>query len=120
MSIVTDKIKQLEQQIQLLKQEESGLSKSRDYMIGKVLVYGNALILCKEIKEVISTECFTLKGIYVNKKSLDINTKFELTYSAKVTPLYYSIRSNKEEQEWLDDFISTMKKCFENLIKKYE
>ena len=106
-----------ESQIEILKQEQSGLDKSKNYLIGKVLVYGNALILCKEIVSVISPEWFILKGIYVNKKTLDIDTKFELTYRQNVTPLYYSKRSNKEEQEWLDDFTDTMKKCFDSLLK---
>ena len=115
-----EQISYYEQQIEILKQEQSGLDKSKNYLIGKVLVYGNALILCKEIVSVISPEWFILKGIYVNKKTLDIDTKFELTYRQKVTPLYYSKRSNKEEQEWLNDFTVTMKKCFDNLLKKYE
>ena len=110
-----EQISYYEQQIEILKQEQSGLDKSKNYLIGKVLVYGNALILCKEIVSVISPEWFILKGIYVNKKTLDIDTKFELTYRQKVTPLYYSKRSNKEEQEWLNDFTVTMKKCFDNL-----
>ena len=112
-----EQISYYEQQIEILKQEQSGLDKSKNYLIGKVLVYGNALILCKEIVSVISPEWFILKGIYVNKKTLDIDTKFELTYRQKVTPLYYSKRSNKEEQEWLDDFTETMKKCFDSLLK---
>ena len=112
-----EQISYYEQQIEILKQEQSGLDKSNNYLIGKVLVYGNALILCKEIVSVISPEWFILKGIYVNKKTLDIDTKFELTYRQNVTPLYYSKRSNKEEQEWLDDFTETMKKCFDNLLK---
>ena len=115
-----EQISYYEQQIEILKQEQSGLDKSKNYLIGKVLVYGNALILCKEIVSVISPEWFILKGIYVNKKTLDIDTMFELTYRQKVTPLYYSKRSNKEEQEWLNDFTETMKKCFENLLKKYD
>ena len=109
-----------EQQIEILKQEQSGLDKSKNYLIGKVLVYGNALILCKEIVRVISPECFILKGIYVDKKTLDIDTMFELTYKQNVTPLYYSKRSNKEEQEWFNDFTDIMKKCFDNLFKKYD
>ena len=109
-----------EQQIEILKQEQSGLDKSKNYLIGKVLVYGNALILCKEIVRVISPECFTLKGIYVDKKTLDIDTMFELTYKQNVTPLYYLKRSNKEEQEWFNDFTDIMKKCFDNLLKKYD
>ena len=117
---IKEQISYYEQQIEILKQEQSGLDKSKNYLIGKVLVYGNALILCKEIVSVISPECFTLKGIYVNKKTLDIDTKFELTYRQNVTPLYYSKRSNKEEQEWLNDFTDTMKKCFDNLLKKYD
>ena len=112
-----EQISYYEQQIEILKQEQSGLDKSKNYLIGKVLVYGNALILCKEIVSVISPEWFVLKGIYVNKKTLDIDTKFELTYRQNVTPLYYSKRSNKEEQEWLDDFTETMKKCFDSLLK---
>ena len=112
-----EQISYYEQQIEILKQEQSGLDKSKNYLIGKVLVYGNALILCKEIVSVISPEWFILKGIYVNKKTLDIDTKFELTYRQNVTPLYYSKRSNKEEQEWLDDFTDTMKKCFDSLLK---
>ena len=112
-----EQISYYEQQIEILKQEQSGLDKSKNYLIGKVLVYGSALILCKEIVRVVSPECFTLKGIYVNKKTLDIDTKFELTYRQKVTPLYYSKRRNKEEQEWLDDFTETMKKCFDSLLK---
>ena len=112
-----EQISYYEQQIEILKQEQSGLDKSKNYLIGKVLVYGNALILCKEIVSVISPEWFILKGIYVNKKTLDIDTKFELTYRQNVTPLYYSKRSNKEEQEWLNDFTVTMKKCFDNLLK---
>ena len=117
---VKEQISYYEQQIEILKQEQSGLDKSKNYLIGKVLVYGNALILCKEILSVISPEWFVLKGIYLNKKTLDIDTKFELTYRQKVTPLYYSKRSNKEEQEWLDDFTETMKKCFDSLLKKYD
>ena len=117
---IKEQISYYEQQIEILKQEQSGLDKSKNYLIGKVLVYGNALILCKEIVSVISPEWFILKGIYVNKKTLDIDTKFELTYRQKVTPLYYSKRSNKEEQEWLNDFTDTMKKCFDNLLKKYD
>ena len=109
-----------EQQIEILKQEQSGLDKSKNYLIGKVLVYGNALILCKEIVRVISPECFILKGIYVDKKTLDIDTMFELTYKQNVTPLYYLKRSNKEEQEWFNDFTDIMKKCFDNLLKKYD
>ena len=109
-----------EQQIEILKQEQSGLDKSKNYLIGKVLVYGNALILCKEIVRVISPECFILKGIYVDKKTLDIDTMFELTYKQNVTPLYYLKRSNKEEQEWFNDFTDTIKKCFDNLFKKYD
>ena len=109
-----------EQQIEILKQKQSGLDKSKNHLIGNVLVYRDALILCKEIVSVISPECFTLKGIYVNKKTLDIDTKFELTYRQKVTPLYYSKRSNREEQEWLNDFTEIMKKCFDNLLKKYD
>ena len=116
---IKEQISYYEQQIEILKQEQSGLDKSKNYLIGKVLVYGNALVLCKEIVSVISPEWFILKGIYVNKKTLDIDTKFELTYRQKVTPLYYSKRSNKEEQEWLNDFTETMKKCFDNLLKKY-
>ena len=112
-----EQISYYEQQIEILKQEQSGLDKSKNYLIGKVLVYGNALILCKEIVSVISPEWFILKGIYVNKKTLDIDTKFELTYRQNVTPLYYSKRSNKEEQEWLNDFTETMKKCFDSLLK---
>ena len=112
-----EQISYYEQQIEILKQEQSGLDKSKNYLIGKVLVYRNALILCKEIVSVISPEWFILKGIYVNKKTLDIDTKFELTYRQNVTPLYYSKRSNKEEQEWLDDFTETMKKCFDSLLK---
>ena len=115
-----EQISYYEQQIEILKQEQSGLDKSKNYLIGKVLVYRNALILCKEIVSVISPEWFILKGIYVNKKTLDIDTKFELTYRQNVTPLYYSKRSNKEEQEWLDDFTETMKKCFDSLVKKYD
>ena len=115
-----EQISYYEQQIEILKQEQSGLDKSKNYLIGKVLVYRNALILCKEIVSVISPEWFILKGIYVNKKTLDIDTKFELTYRQKVTPLYYSKRSNKEEQEWLNSFTDTMKKCFDNLLKKYD
>ena len=115
-----EQISYYEQQIEILKQEQSGLDKSKNYLIGKVLVYRNALILCKEIVSVISPEWFILKGIYVNKKTLDIDTKFELTYRQKVTPLYYSKRSNKEEQELLNDFTDTMKKCFDNLLKKYD
>ena len=115
-----EQISYYEQQIEILKQEQSGLDKSKNYLIGKVLVYGNALILCKEIVSVISPEWFILKGIYVNKKTLDIDTKFELTYRQNVTPLYYSKRSNKEEQEWLNDFTVTMKKCFDNLLKNYD
>ena len=117
---IKEQISYYEQQIEILKQEQSGLDKSKNYLIGKVLVYGNALILCKEIVSVISPEWFILKGIYVNKKTLDIDTKFQLTYRQKVTPLYYSKRSNKEEQEWLNDFTDTMKKCFDNLLKKYD
>ena len=117
---IKEQISYYEQQIEILKQEQSGLDKSKNYLIGKVLVYGNALILCKEIVSVISPEWFILKGIYVNKKTLDIDTKFELTYRQKVTPLYYSKRSNKEEQEWLNDFTVTMKKCFDNLLKNYD
>ena len=117
---IKEQISYYEQQIEILKQEQSGLDKSKNYLIGKVLVYGNALILCKEIVSVISPEWFILKGIYVNKKTLDIDTKFQLTYRQKVTPLYYSKRSNKEEQEWLNDFTVTMKKCFDNLLKKYD
>ena len=117
---IKEQISYYEQQIEILKQEQSGLDKSKNYLIGKVLVYGNALILCKEIVSVISPEWFILKGIYVNKKTLDIDTKFELTYRQNVTPLYYSKRSNKEEQEWLNDFTVTMKKCFDNLLKKYD
>ena len=117
---IKEQISYYEQQIEILKQEQSGLDKSKNYLIGKVLVYGNALILCKEIVSVISPEWFILKGIYVNKKTLDIDTKFELTYRQKVTPLYYSKRSNKEEQEWLNDFTDTMKKCFDNLLKNYD
>ena len=112
-----EQISYYEEQIEILKQEQSGLDKSKNYLIGKVLVYGNALILCKEIVSVISPEWFILKGIYVNKKTLDIDTKFELTYRQNVTPLFYSKRSNKEEQEWLNDFTDTMKKCFDNLLK---
>ena len=114
-----EQISYYEQQIEILKQEQSGLDKSKNYLIGKVLVYGNALILCKEIVSVISPEWFILKGIYINKKTLDIDTKFQLTYRQNVTRLYYSKRSNKEEQEWLNDFTDTMKKCFDNLLKKY-
>ena len=110
-----EQISYYEQQIEILKQEQSGLDKSKNYLIGKVLVYGNALILCKEIVSVISPEWFILKGIYVNKKTLDIDTKFQLTYRQNVTRLYYSKRSNKEEQEWLNDFTVAMKKCFDNL-----
>ena len=117
---IKEQISYYEQQIEILKQEQSGLDKSKNYLIGKVLVYRNALILCKEIVSVISPEWFILKGIYVNKKTLDIDTKFELTYRQKVTPLYYSKRSNKEEQEWLNDFTVTMKKCFDSLLKKYD
>ena len=117
---IKEQISYYEQQIEILKQEQSGLDKSKNYLIGKVLVYRNALILCKEIVSVISPEWFILKGIYVNKKTLDIDTKFQLTYRQKVTPLYYSKRSNKEEQEWLNDFTVTMKKCFDNLLKKYD
>lgn len=120
MGNIQNEIQFYENKIEALKQKQSGLDRSRDYMIGKILVLGNALILCKEIVNVESPNTFTLKGIYVNKKTLNVNTGFELTYLEKVTPLYYSKRSNKEEQEWHDDFISTLKKCFENLIKKYE
>ena len=115
-----EQISYYEQQIEILKQEQSGLDKSKNYLIDKVLVYGNALILCKEIVSVISPEWFTLKGIYVNKKTLDIDTKFELTYRQNVTPLFYSKRNNKEEQKWFDDFTETMKKCFDSLLKKYD
>ena len=117
---VKEQISYYEQQIEILKQEQSGLDKSKNYLIGKVLVYGNALILCKEIVSVISPEWFILKGIYVNKKTLDIDTKFELTYRQNATPLFYSKRSNKEEQEWFNNFTDTMKKCFDNLLKKYD
>ena len=120
MGNIQNEIQFYENKIEALKQKQSGLDKSKNYLIGKVLVYRDALILCKEIVGVISPEWFILKGIYVNKKTLDIDTMFELTYRQKVTPLYYSKRSNKEEQEWLNDFTETMKKCFENLLKKYE
>ena len=112
-----EQISYYEQQIEILKQEQSGLDKSKNYLIGKVLVYRNALILCKEIVSVISPEWFILKGIYVNKKTLDIDTKFELTYRQNVTPLFYSKRNNKEEQEWFNNFTDTMKKCFDSLLK---
>ena len=80
---IKDQILYHESQIEILKQEQSGLDKSKNHLIGKVLVYGNALILCKEIVSVISPEWFILKGIYVNKKTLDIDTMFELTYRQK-------------------------------------
>ena len=117
---IKDQILYYESQIEILKQEQSGLDKSKNYLIGKVLVYGNALILCKEIVRVVSPEVFTLKGIYVNKKTLDIDTEFELNYKHNVTPLFYFKRSNKEEQEWLNDFAETIKKCIDNLLKKYD
>ena len=110
---IKDQILYYESQIEILKQEQSGLDKSKNYLIGKVLVYGNALILCKEIVSVISPEWFILKGIYVNKKTLEIDTEFELNYKQNVTPLFYFKRSNKEEQEWLNDFAETIKKCIE-------
>ena len=117
---IKDQILYYESQIEILKQEQSGLDKSKNYLIGKVLVYGNALILCKEIVSVISPEWFILKGIYVNKKTLEIDTEFELNYKHNVTPLFYFKRSNKEEQEWLNDFAETIKKCIDNLLKKYD
>ena len=63
-----EQISYYEQQIEILKQEQSGLDKSKNYLIGKVLVYGNALVLCKEIVSVISPEWFILKGYMLIKK----------------------------------------------------
>ena len=120
MANIQDEIQFYENKIEALKKKQSGLDRSRDYMIGKILVLGNALILCKEIVSVESPNTFTLKGIYVNKKTLEIDTEFELNYKQNVTPLFYFKRSNKEEQEWLNDFTETIKKCIDNLLKKYD
>ena len=120
MANIQDEIQFYKNKIEILKQEQSGLDKSKNYLIGKVLVYRDALILCKEIVSVESPNTFTLKGIYVNKKTLDIDTEFELNYKHNVTPLFYFKRSNKEEQEWLNDFTETIKKCIDNLLKKYD